>query len=57
MNPTLLLKGVAGAALLATWAFLVYIGKADAPSLVEFIKGALLLLGGHTVFNKGDPKS
>lgn len=55
MTPTVL-KGIAMAFLIAVWAYLVSIGKADAPSLVEFIKAGVLLLSGHTIFNKGDPK-
>lgn len=43
-------KLAAGACLLAAWVYLVLIGKADAASLVDFVKYALVGLAGHTIY-------
>lgn len=56
MTATTVLKCIVGAGLLVTWAYLVTIGKADAPALVDFIKVTLAALAAHTVFSKGDPQ-
>lgn len=49
------LKFAAGGAMLAVWVYLVAIGKADAPSLVEFLKFAMAGLIGHAA-NQGGKK-
>lgn len=53
---TTIIKCVVGAVLLSVWAYMVNIGKADAPALIDFIKVTLAALAAHTVFNKGDPQ-
>lgn len=49
-----IIKCLVGAVLIGIWAYLITIGKADAPALVDFIKVTLAALAAHTVFSKGD---